>query len=142
MPTHKKFFKSFERRNAKPLNIQFANTKNIQDTIEKAIPTPKALYLSIFLALSSLIFVWIMQKALPPEIPLLYGLPEGEDQITNSVGLMIPNLIALASIVINATAAFFLEDKYMKTVLIYAGLAVVIFSTITTLKIIFLVGSL
>lgn len=141
MPTLKKISRNLEGKNLKSLNFQFTNTK-IQDTIEKAIPTPKVLYFSVFLALTSLFVVWISQKVLPPEIPLLYGLPEGEDQITNSAGLMIPNLIAIASIVVNATLAFFLEDKFVKTVLIYAGLAIVIFSTITTVKIIFLVGSI
>ena len=90
---------------------------------------------------SILIVLLARTKFLPPEVPLFYGEALGEAQIGKSMGLTIPSLISLLIIVVNLLISFIVRDEFLKRVLILASLATAIFSTITTIKIILLVGS-
>ena len=92
-------------------------------------------------AFSILIVLLAKTKFLPPEVPLFYGEAQGEAQIGKSLGLTIPSLISLFIIVINLLISFIVKDEFLKRVLILASLACAIFSTITTIKIILLIGS-
>ncbi len=82
-----------------------------------------------------------LQKSLPPEVPLFYGLPRTEEQLAPSLSLIIPSLASIAIIVVNLLISQFLKDDYLRKVLVLVGVTGVFFATITTLKIIFLVGS-
>ena len=86
--------------------------------------------------------VIILRGFLPPQLPLFYGLPKGEQQLTSSINLVIPSLISLGIIVINYSLSTLLEDDFLKKALVLTAIVCVFFSTITTIKIFFLVGSL
>lgn len=99
-------------------------------------------HLTIFIGVVNVLSIILLQKYLPPELPLFYGLPEGEGQLTTNLGLVIPGGVTLATIVTNLILAKIVKDEFLKQVLIVSGFAVAVFCLATTLKILFLVGSL
>jgi hypothetical protein len=106
-----------------------------------SIPLKKVLYVSFALTLISISAVLVFQQSLPPEVPLFYGLPEGDGQLTSSKGLVIPSLLSLAILAVNTTVSFFTKNAFLKKTLIIAVFATSFFLTVTTFKILFLVGS-
>ncbi len=89
----------------------------------------------------TILVVILIHSFLPPQLPLFYGMPEGEEQLASSWALTIPNGIALLLILLNSALAFFTKDEFIKKTLIFAALALTLFLTITTVKIAFLIGS-
>lgn len=116
------------------------STKQIIDT--KHLPFLPYIYAGIVVNVVIIITVLLIQNLLPPEIPLFYGLAEGQEQITNSIFLFIPNGVSLAILLVNLIVASASKQEYYKKILVVAGLIVTFFATITVLKIIFLVGSI
>lgn len=85
--------------------------------------------------------VFIGQSFLPPQVPLYYGLPEGESQLANSLGLVIPSTVSLLILIVNFILIKMLKEDYLKKILATVSLVASVFAIITTIKIIFLVGS-
>lgn len=83
----------------------------------------------------------IRNKILPPEVPLFYGLPQGQEQLASSNFLIFPSIISIVITIINISLALVVRDNFLKKALIVAGIFSVLFPLATTLKIIFLVGS-
>ncbi|MBI2066131.1 hypothetical protein HYT60_01305 [Candidatus Woesebacteria bacterium] len=81
------------------------------------------------------------QKFLPPQVPLFYGLAGGEGQLAPRLFLLIPSLGSLVVLIINSFISARVEDVFIKKALILAAIGTTFFAAITTLKIIFLVGS-
>ena len=99
---------------------------------------------NIYLGLANIlviVLVFIANSYLPPEVPLFYGLVYGEEQLASSYLLVLPSLVSLIIILINSMVSMYVEDKFIKSVLIITNFAVTFFSIITTIKIILLVGS-
>jgi hypothetical protein len=78
---------------------------------------------------------------LPPQIPLFYGLPETEERLAPSWMLLVPSLVSFLILLINASLSLFIEEEFSKKILVASSFTAALFSTITTLKIISLVGS-
>jgi len=89
-----------------------------------------------------IILVFVLGGFLPPEVPLLYGLPEGQDQLVSTYYLAIPALVSLIITIVNLILSSIVNDDLSKKALILISLVITLFSTITTIKIIFLVGSI
>ncbi|OGM20745.1 hypothetical protein A2714_03630 [Candidatus Woesebacteria bacterium RIFCSPHIGHO2_01_FULL_38_9] len=107
----------------------------------KNLPIPKFIYSSLVVSGLGIFFVILMQNNLPPELPLFYGLPEGEDQLTTSLGLVTPAIISFIITLINTGLVFFLQNKFLQKTLILSSFAISILSVITIVKIALLVGS-
>lgn len=105
------------------------------------LPLKKFYIFSFFLNVSILLIAFLSRYILPPEIPLFYGLPQSSQQISSSFLLFIPSSISLAITIINAYLSVFVDNVYLKKVLALSSILVSFLSTLTTLKIIFLVGS-
>ena len=104
------------------------------------IPFRNLVVISLIGNLATLAFVIIIQNHLPPQIPLFYGLPKTEEQVATSISLVIPGILATSIILINLLISQITNDDYLKKILILTGVVSAFLSTITTLKIIFLVG--
>lgn len=115
-------------------------SKKDQERIE-GIPYKKLGITSFFISLLIVILVITFQRNLPPEVPLFYGLPKGSDQITTSLILVLPSIISMIIVVVNLLIAFVIDDDFLKKVLVLAAVLSVFFSSITTIKIILLIGS-
>jgi hypothetical protein len=95
------------------------------------------LAISIFTLLISL----LAQKFLPPQIPLFYGLPIGAEQLSSSFSLIIPGALSFVISLSNLLLWLKIKDDFLKKVLMTASYVIALFMAITTVKIIFLVGS-
>ncbi|OGM20674.1 hypothetical protein A2955_04860 [Candidatus Woesebacteria bacterium RIFCSPLOWO2_01_FULL_37_19] len=104
-------------------------------------PLVKLLRLSFILSLVNIVVVLLIKNFLPPQIPLYYGLAEGQEQLSGTLGLVVPGILSLSLTSVNTIIMFFVKDNFIKQTLIISSLVVTIFATITTLKIILLVGS-
>jgi hypothetical protein len=107
----------------------------------KHTPYPKLIAVSFVINILNILIIFVFRSRLPPEVPLFYGFAEGEDQLTNTLGLTIPSIFALSVILVNNLISLFVGNIFLKQILILAGFVVTIFATVTTYKIILLVGS-
>jgi hypothetical protein len=105
------------------------------------LPYLKLVYLSILFCVACVVAILALQRNIPPEVPLFYGLPDGADQLGKRFQLVIPSSMALGIILVNVILAYFLKNEYLKQTLVVAGVVAALFSTITTLRIILLIGS-
>ena len=96
------------------------------------------LTISLFTCLIAL----LAQVVLPPQIPLFYGLPVSTEQLSPSLGLLIPGGLVVGINLFNLFLWMKINDKYLKRILLISSYIVSLFVIITTIKIIFLVGSL
>lgn len=114
-----------------------------QNNIEKAkIPFKKQVKIAIPINLTAIFLSVIAFFKLPDEIPLLYGLPEGEQQLLPNWAFAAPNIIAFFIMITNIILANYSKDEYLKKIIIISGFVAIFFALITTLKIFFLVGSI
>ncbi len=93
------------------------------------------------LSLLTCLIALLAQSVLPPQIPLFYGLPVGTEQLSPSYGLLIPGGLAFIINFVNLLLLSKIKDDYLKKVLLISSYIVAFFVIITTIKIIFLVGS-
>ncbi len=89
-----------------------------------------------------IIFSLLIQKRLPPQIPIFYGLPQGEAQLSSPIGILIPSVSSLIFVLLNLFLINIIKDEFIKKVLVVAGLTTAVFASITVVKIIFLVGQI
>jgi hypothetical protein len=105
------------------------------------IPLIRIVYISVGLCVTTAIAIITLQHNLPPEVPLFYGLAEGEGQLSTSLGLITPSAVSLTIIFINTALATIFTNRFLQQTLIATGFIAALFSTITTAKIILLIGS-
>ncbi|MEK7061291.1 MAG: hypothetical protein AAB954_01370 [Patescibacteria group bacterium] len=106
------------------------------------IPLKEYFYSSLILNILVIFFCLLLLNRLPPQIPIFYGLTQGEAQLSSPLGILIPSGSSLIFVFINSLLVNILKDEFIKKTLVVAGLATAVFALITTLKIIFLVGQI
>lgn len=97
---------------------------------------------SFAVSLFSILIAFLAQPILPPQIPLFYGLPESESQLSPALGLALPGVFSLLILVGNLALVKIVKDDFLKKILAGASLVASIFASITTVKIVFLVGKI
>lgn len=100
------------------------------------------LYYFLMLNLVIIIISLSIYKILPPEIPLFYGLPIGSSQIASKWLLSIPPISSLVILGVNVGLSKIVREEFLKKTLILSAMFITMLSTITTLKIIFLIASI
>jgi len=70
--------------------IKSAQTTTLKNNLSEKIPFIRFVYSAIILNFLNISAIFILQKNLPPQVPLFYGLSESEQQLTSSLGLLIP----------------------------------------------------
>lgn len=109
--------------------------------IKDDIPFKKLVILGILIDILVITLIFSLRNFLPPEVPLFYGLPEGAERLGNIYLLALPSVASLGIILLNIFIGLIIKDEFLTKTLVLSGLATVFFSGVTTLKIIFLVGS-
>lgn len=104
-------------------------------------PFKKLVVFSIIINVLTVVFILAVKNRLPPEVPLFYGRPTGEEQLSTTLGLAIPAVVSFFILFINIGLSLLFTNDFLKKTLILSGISSVAFSTITTVKIIFLIGS-
>jgi hypothetical protein len=92
------------------------------------------------MSLLTVAVVLVMGRLLPPEVPLFYGKPVGEGQLTSTLGLSIGPAVSLLVLGINIVISFLLSNTFTRKVLIISAFVVSLLIAITVVKIVFLVG--
>jgi hypothetical protein len=105
------------------------------------IPLKNYILIGGVINFATIIFTLFVQGKLPPQVPLFYGLPLGENQLVKPIFLLIPSLLSCVIISANLFLARLIKDDFVKKAFAVTGLASAIFTGITTFKIIFLIGS-
>ena len=79
---------------------------------------------------------------LPPQLPLYYSRPWGDEQIAPRLFVSIFPIISIICLLINTMLArvFFYTENLLSTVLLWSAMLVVILSSIGFIKILFLVS--
>ena len=113
----------------------------IDKNLLAGLPFSNWVYASFIINLVIIVLVLIVRRWLPPQIPLFYGMAEGEGQLARSIFLPIPAIAAILVTVVNILLALSLKDTFIKKILIVAGLAATFLATITVVKIVFLLGN-
>ena len=127
---------------AKSKKMNILSTIGGSTKISQEIPYKNIIFISFFINILGIVLILLIKKNhLPPEVPLYYGLPEGEAQIVPSINLIIPSIFSLGIISINTLITSLLKDDFLKKTLVIASLATTFFSVITIIKITFLIGS-
>lgn len=97
---------------------------------------------AIILSFVTLVIGLAAQFILNPEIPLFYGLPQTEEQLSPAIFILIPATVSFLVVIINSYLSSKTADSYLKKCLAVTSIACSILSFIATIKIIFLVGSI
>jgi hypothetical protein len=105
------------------------------------VPFKNLAIAALFANILLMIAILLIQPLLPPQIPLFYGLPEGNEQLAPSLQLILPSLLSLFVLIVNILISHFSKEEFLKKTLIIAAVAITAFSVITSLKIVFLVGN-
>lgn len=106
-----------------------------------ALPLKNYLLGALTINILTILAVVLAQGALPPQIPLFYGLAEGEGQLAPKLFLIIPSFAASLVLVVNSLLSSLFSEEFIKKALLLAAIASTFFAVITTLKIMLLVGS-
>jgi len=88
-----------------------------------------------------ILMVILLQGHFPPVVPLFYGKPQGEEQLVQSILLILPPLISILIITLNTILLSFLKNKFLQKILFGLIITITVLSTITVIEIILLVGS-
>ena len=113
--------------------------------VTKSLSTSYAKKFAVALMINILVIIFVLlarRNHLPPEVPLFYGLARGNSQLAPSILLILPSIVAICISIINFVLSTSIKDVFLKSALLISAFVVTFFSCITTLKIIFLVGSL
>lgn len=104
------------------------------------VPNPAA---NVGLLITNTVIIvstFLLQNFLPPEIPLYYGQPEGQEQLAVSSMLFVPSFIALLTTIVNMAIASFVKEDFSRKLLIATSSGVTLLAIVTTIRIATLVG--
>lgn len=106
----------------------------------KDTPLKEYIYTSLGMILLTTISVLILIGNLPPVVPFFYGKAVGENQLTNTLFLLVAPTTSLFILFLNTFLAAMTDNTFLKKVLIMCVFLFTLLMTITTFKVIFLVG--
>lgn len=106
----------------------------------KETPFKFSVYTAVAITLVLGALVLTLKNNLPPILPLFYGKPVGEAELTPFYGFLIAPAASLLVIIINTLLSFTFKDVFIKKVLVLSALFITILIAVTVIKIIFLVG--
>lgn len=112
-----------------------------REKLEK-LPFIKLVIASVIISITSIGLVFLFNKRLPPEVPLLYGMAEDEMKLVTRTSLVVPGLVSLSITILNTMLSLIFADEFIKKTLIVSAFVITLLSAITTVKIILLVGNI
>lgn len=118
------------------------NFKKIKVKEIEKLPYTRLIYLSLVINITTIALVYVLQPKLPPEVPLLYGMAEDEAKIAAKTSLIVPSLISTSIVIFNTLLSLIYNDAFIRKILIASSFTISALSTITVVKIVFLVGNI
>lgn len=83
----------------------------------------------------------LINPLLPPQVPILYGLPQTHDQLVPSYLVGLPIFSAMIISIFNFMISPKFKDIYSKKVLLVVSILCLVLAIVASFKVIFLVGS-
>jgi len=108
--------------------------------MEKKLSFKNLYFIAIIINVVAILAIIILKSFLPPLVPLFYGEPAGEAQLTNTFGLLIAPAVAFLLTILNLSVSFWVKDEFLKKILAISTLVISVLTAITMVKIILLVG--
>src|SRR5450830_1860522 len=108
--------------------------------MRKKIVFKDVFFAAIAIDVVVILAIIVTKNLLPPVLPLFYGLPAGQTQLTSTYGFLIAPVTALLITILNLIVSLSVKDDFLKKVLAISAFAVSFLTVITVSKIIFLVG--
>lgn len=100
----------------------------------------KIFFLSITISLATGGFVLLFWQNLPPQVPLFYSRPWGEEQLGQPHLLALPLLLGIVFLGLNSFLSYIVpENSFLKRVLILGGLMSCLLASIALIRIVLLV---
>jgi len=84
--------------------------------------------------------VGLAMRALPPLVPLFYGMPYGVEQLASKSSLILPGSVSLGTCILSIIISKAVGDDFLKKVLFGGMIISTILALTTTVKIIFLIA--
>ncbi len=103
-------------------------------------PLKESIYISAATSITLAVGILVLRGNLPPKLPLFYGKPVGEAELTTITGFLIAPAAALSITCFNTLLSFVFKDVFVKKILILSSLFATLLIAITLVKIITLVG--
>lgn len=133
------------KQKSKKYTNKFFPTSNYFITFKKRTVCPKSPILfqaGLLIGLVNIVFQLTCVYFLPPQIPLLYGMPEGESQLIGSSLFFLSGVLGLSILLINYFLCKLTDNIFFQYSLMLSALVINIFILVTSLKIFMLVGYL
>ena len=102
---------------------------------------PRIYFTILIVNFLSIAAIFLIKTHLPPEIPLFYGKPFGQDQLVKSSFLTIPLIITTIIAIFNLIISIFVTNRFLTQMLAGIATATSILALITVFEIIYLVGN-
>jgi len=106
----------------------------------KDVPFREGVITFLIVNLVVVLSVLLGLRILPPELPLFYGQAEGAEQLVRSQFLIVPSLGCILLFIINSFIASLIKDEFLAKTLTFVYFIASFFSTITTIRVFFLVA--
>ena len=106
----------------------------------KKIPHKGFVVASVAVGVVLAILIIIFKSYLPPVVPLFYGRPEGAEQLVSTLDLLLAPVFIILIVSLNLFVSKFVNDNFIKTILVASSFLISVLVSITIIKIIFLVG--
>lgn len=121
----------------KIINLPFKKLAAVEDDNKASLPRKLSLYLILTLFLIIIFFFF----RLPPQIPLLYSRPWGEQQLTSPKMLfLILGVVAAVSIINNVIYSWIRKkDELLSKIIIWFNVLFIFLINITVLRVVFLI---
>ncbi len=116
----------------------FKITQEEFNTLMKDKALKRVVQLIFFLLSLNLLILALLWPKLPPQLPLLYQKPWGEEQLVDKLTFLILPLANLTFCLVNIRVAsfFFKKETLLSQVLVFSSLTVNLLATITLIRII------
>ncbi len=118
-----------------------AKTHLNKPPLYQKIALPGYLIMIFIINIAIIFFILLTKNKLPPVVPLFYGVAYGTERLAPVNYLILPSLLSITVIFVNSLLSIFIDDIFLKKTLSLAALAITVFSSITTFKIMLLVGN-
>lgn len=115
--------------------------KKISNLPISRLAFPSAYLAVLVFNLLTIALIFLLKSQLPPEIPLFYGRPFGQEQLAQSIKLIILPITAFVIALFNAILSVVISSRFLTQILLGVAIITTTLAFIAVLQIIFLVGS-
>ena len=125
------------RPSVKVTHFRLKDVRQEGDEVDADKITKLVFLISAAIDLLTLGFFLYNRKLLPPEVPIFYSKPWGQERLAPSVAIWIPVLIGMVLLIINGflSLKIYSKEKFLQKVIAWTNLATTTLISVTLVKI-------